>query len=317
MILRLLTAFALFLPTLAQAEGLTPMAVTEWKSVYGRIEARDRVPARARLGGTLVELAVTEGETVSAGQVLGRIVDEKLALRLRAIEAQSASLAAQLQNAETELARGEELLTRGVTTVQRLDALRTQVDVLAGQIAAVAAERQVVEQQVAEGAVLAPVAGLVLDVPVSKGAVVLPGEAVASIGGGGFFLRLAVPERHASALEEGDEIRIDTPEGEAKGTLVRLYPLIENGRVIADVDVTDLSDRFVDARVLVRLPVAERLAILVPEAAMITRQGLDFVATEGGLRSVVAGQRHEVDGAVMVEILSGLQTGDVLTGASE
>ena len=317
MILRLLTALALFWPTLLLAEGLTPKAVTEWKSVYGRIEARDRVPARARLGGTLVELAVTEGETVSAGQVLGRIVDEKLALRLRAIEAQSASLAAQLQNAETELARGEELLTRGVTTVQRLDALRTQVDVLAGQIAAVAAERQVVEQQVAEGAVLAPVAGLVLDVPVSKGAVVLPGEAVASIGGGGFFLRLAVPERHASALEEGDEIRIDTPEGEAKGTLVRLYPLIENGRVIADVDVTDLSDRFVDARVLVRLPVAERLAILVPEAAMITRQGLDFVATEGGLRSVVAGQRHEVDGAVMVEILSGLQTGDVLTGASE
>ena len=291
--------------------------MTEWKSVYGRIEARDRVPARARLGGTLVELAVTEGETVSAGQVLGRIVDEKLALRLRAIEAQSASLAAQLQNAETELARGEELLTRGVTTVQRLDALRTQVDVLAGQIAAVAAERQFVEQQVAEGAVLAPVAGLVLDVPVSKGAVVLPGEAVASIGGGGFFLRLAVPERHASALEEGDKIRIDTPEGGAKGTLVRLYPLIENGRVIADVDVADLSDRFVDARVLVRLPVAERLAILVPEAAMITRQGLDFVATEGGLRSVVAGQRHEVDGAVMVEILSGLQTGDVLTGASE
>jgi RND family efflux transporter MFP subunit len=317
MSLRILTAFALLWPMALQAEGLAPSSVTEWKSVYGRIEARDRVPARARLGGTLVDLAVSEGDTVVAGQVLGMIVDEKLALQLRAIEAQSASLAAQLENARTELARGEELLSRGVTTVQRMDALRTQVDVLDGQIAAIAAERQVVEQQVAEGAVLAPVAGRVLDVPVSKGAVVMPGEAVASIGGGGFFLRLAVPERHAMALAEGDEIRIATPEGEARGSLVRLYPLIENGRVVADVEVPDLPDRFVDARVLVRLPVGERQALLVPEAALITRQGLDFVATKAGLRSVVPGQRHEVDGAVMVEILSGLQAGDVLTGAAE
>lgn len=317
MMLRLLTALALLWPVVVQAEGLAPVAVTEWKSVYGRIEARDRVPARARLGGTLVALAVTEGDSVTAGQVLGQIVDEKLALQLRAVEAQASALAAQLDNGRAELSRGEDLLARGVTTLQRLDALRTQVDVLEGQIAAMAAQRQVIEQQAAEGAVLAPAAGRVLDVPVSMGAVVLPGEVVATIGGGGFFLRLAVPERHATALQEGDEIRIETPAGEAKGTLVRLYPLIENGRVVADVEVDGLPDRFVDARVLVRLPVGERLALLVPEDAVITRQGLDFVATEGGLRAVIPGLRHDVAGAVMVEILSGLQAGDVLTGASE
>ncbi|MBN2629718.1 MAG: efflux RND transporter periplasmic adaptor subunit [Rhodobacteraceae bacterium] len=315
----MLTLLALILPLQAKAEPLAPVAVTEWKSVFGRIEAKDRVPARARLGGTLVELAVAEGDEVTAGQVLGQIVDEKLALQLRAVQAQTASLVAQLDNAKTELARGEDLLARGVTTVQRLDALRTQVDVLDGQIAAIRAQQQVIEQQAAEGAVLAPAAGRVLDVPVSRGAVVLPGEAVATIGGGGFFLRLAVPERHASALEAGDEIIIEGAAGETRGTLARVYPLIENGRVVADVEVPDLSDRFVDARVLVRLPVGERMALLVPEAAVQTRQGLDFVATEAGLRAVVPGQRHEVAGATMIEILSGLHAGDVLTavGAPE
>ena len=317
MMLRIVTAFVLLLPVVAHAEGLALTPVTEWKSVYGRIEARDRVPARARLGGTLVDLTITEGDTVTAGQVLGTVVDEKLALQLRAVEAQTASLTAQLDNGLSELARGEDLLARGVTTVQRLDALRTQVDVLEGQLAAIAAQRQVIEQQAAEGAVLAPAAGRVLDVPVSKGAVVMPGEAIATIGGGGFFLRLAVPERHATALKEGDEIRIEAPEGQTTGTLVRLYPLIENGRVVADVDVTNLSDRFVDARVLVSLPVGERQALLVPEAAVIARQGLDFVETSLGLRSVVPGQRHVISGQAMVEILSGLQAGDVLTGAAE
>lgn len=310
----LLALLVLLLPLQAVAEGLALEPVTEWKSVYGRIEARDRVPARARLGGTLVALTVAEGDRVTAGQVLGQVVDEKLALQLRAVAAQATSLAAQLDNARAELARGEDLLARGVTTVQRLDALRTQVDVLAGQIAAIAAQRQVIEQQAAEGAVLAPVAGRVLDVPVSQGAVILPGEAVAAIGGGGIFLRIAVPERHAMALTEGDRILIAAAGGEVTGTLARIYPLIENGRVVADVEVPDLPDRYVDARVLVLLPVGERQALLVPEAALQTRQGLDFVATTDGLRAVVPGQRHDRDGQVMVEILSGLQAGDVLAG---
>lgn len=313
----LIAVLALGLPLSGQAEPLMPVQVTEWKSVYGRIEARDRLPARARLGGTLVELAVSEGQTVQAGQVLGRIVDEKLALRLQAVDAQAASLQAQLDNARTELTRGEDLLKRGVTTVQRLDALRTQVDVLQGQIEAVQAERQVVQQQAAEGAVLAPSGGLVLDVPVSVGAVVMPGEAVAVIGGGGTFLRLAVPERHATALEEGDSIRIDGPEGQAQGTLARIYPLIENGRVIADVVVPGLSTRFVDARVLVRLPVGERSVLVVPEAAILSQHGLDFVETTAGTRAVVPGERHELDGRVMVEIMSGLEAGDTLAGAQE
>lgn len=300
-------------PAVADSVTLAPVSITEWKAVYGRVEARDRIPARARLGGTLVSLSVAEGDVVAQGDVLAEIVDEKLGFQLAALAAQGQALAAQLANAQAELVRGEELLAQGVTTAQRLDALRTQVDVVTGQIAALEAQRQVVAQQAAEGAVLAPVAGRVLDVPVAQGAVVMPGEAVAQIGGGGIFLRLAVPERHAANLTEGDAIQIEGAEGVAEGRLVKVYPLIENGRVVADVEVAGLSDRFVDARVLVRLPVGARAALLVPEAALVTRGGVDFVVVEGaGLRAVVPGERVTVDGAALVEVLTGLQAGDVV-----
>ncbi len=306
------------LPAFAQTP-LTPVEVTEWKAVYGRIETKDRIPARARIGGTLVALSVAEGDSVTAGQELGRIVDDKIGFQLGAVDAQLEALQAQFNNASAEVTRGEELLKNGVTTAQRLDALRTQVDVIAGQIAANQAQRKVLEQQAAEGAVLAPVAGRVLDVPQAAGGVVMPGEPVATIGGGGFFLRLAVPERHATALEQGAGIEIETAEGAAKGTLARIYPLIENGRVIADVEVQGLSDAFVDARVLVRLPVATRQALVVPVSAVINRSGLDFVVTtsaEGPMdRAVVLGQHHTIDGTEMVEVLSGLQAGDVLEAA--
>jgi RND family efflux transporter MFP subunit len=317
----LLVATLLSGPALADPFTVAPMPVTDWKAVYGTVEARDRIPARARLGGTLVALSVTEGDLVEAGQELARIVDDKLDFQLQALAAQREAVSAQLANAETDLKRGEDLLAQGVTTTQRVEALRTQVEVLKGQIAALDAQAEVVTQQAREGVVLAPVAGRVLDVPVTKGAVVMPGEVVAVIGGGGTFLRISVPERHASALEAGDTIRLSDTEGDRTGTLARVYPLIEGGRVTADVEIEGLSDSFVGARLLVRLPVAEREALVVPETSIVTRTGLDFVGlqTSAGvaLRAIVPGEAHLIDGIAMVEVITGLVAGDIVVPAAE
>lgn len=298
----------------ATAAPLQPITVTDWKAVYGQVEARDQVPARARIGGTLVSLTVTEGDSVKAGQEIGEIVDQKISFQLNSYDAQLHALQAQLENARTELKRGEELMSRGVTTTQRLDQLRTQVDVLTNQIASTTAQRQVVVEQAAEGKVLAPIAGRVLTVPVTKGSVIMPGEAVATVGGGGFFLRLEVPERHAAFLKQGAPISIETPEGPAEGRLAKIYPLIQKGRVTADVEVKNLPDRFVNARVLVRLPVGTRKALMVPARDVTTRLGLDFVEVqEDGQtveRTVVPGSHDTIDGVDMVEILTGLSAGD-------
>lgn len=309
----LVLAFAVALPAAAADLTLAPRDVTEWKAVYGRIEARTRLPARARIGGTLISLNVAEGDVVAAGDKLGEIVDEKIAFQLAAVDAQLSGIASQLENAQTELTRGEELLARGATTVQRLDGLRTQVDVLTDQLAQAQAQRRVIEQQAAEGTVLAPISGRVLTVPAAAGAVVMPGEPVATLGGNGFYLRLAVPERHLWLLTEGDAIEVSLNGQPLQGRLTKLYPQVENGRVIADVGLPDLSSAFVDARVLVRLPIDRRAALMVPANAIETRQGLDFVNVKGeGARVVVPGGARQIDGVAMVEILSGLKAGDVV-----
>lgn len=320
-----LAVLALLSPAVVPAATETPVTVvpvTEWKSVFGRIEARDTIAARSRIGGTLIAIGVEEGSDVTRGQEIARIDDPKLGLQLQSVAAQIEALLSQLANARSELERGENLLARGVTTAQRLDALRTQVEVLQNQIDATGAQRRVVEEQAAEGAVLAPISGKVIVVPVTAGSVLMPGEVVATIGGGGFFLRLAVPERHAAYLREGLEIRIGYGGHDRAGRLAKVYPLIENGRVIADVVVDGLSGDYVNARVLVSLPVGSRTALLVPASAVSTRMGLDFVTVRGpgGApvdRAVVPGETHRLDGAAMVEILSGLRATDVLVSNDE
>lgn len=291
---------------------LAPETITEWKPVFGTVEPRSEAPARARIGGVIDTLLVTEGDMVTAGQPVATVRDEKLGFQIVAFDAQIAALKAQLATAETELDRGQVLVERGVATVQQVDQLRTTVDVGRGQLAAAEAGRAVIVQQSAEGEVLAPEDGRVLSVPVTRGAVILAGEPVATIASGGLFLRLAIPERHAAALRQGDPIRIGTAGAATEGRLAKVYPEIVGGRVTADVEVADLPEAFVNARVPVELPVGERQALLVPAAAVVTRSGIDFVTVmEGGgavERAVMPGEAV----GDRIEILTGLAAGDTV-----
>ncbi|MDP3896935.1 MAG: efflux RND transporter periplasmic adaptor subunit [Mesorhizobium sp.] len=314
--LLLIPALLATAPAFAGSLTLAPTAVTEWKAVYGRVEARDTVPARARIGGLLVALDVSEGDMVASGQKIATVRDDKIAFQIAAAEAQLRSLQAQMTTAETELARGQSLVDKGVITVQRLDQLRTQVDIVRNQIAETEAQRSVIVQQGAEGDVFAPAEGRVLTVPVTRGAVIMAGEAVATIGSGGIFLRLAIPERHAALLKEGASIRIDTGGVDSTGRLAKIYPQIENGRVVADVEVDRLDTSFIDARVLVEVPVGERQVLLVPAAAVTTRSGIDFVRVRSGEaeadRAVVLGETIARADGDFIEIVTGLGAGDVV-----
>ncbi|ABL72758.1 efflux RND transporter periplasmic adaptor subunit [Paracoccus denitrificans] len=312
--LLLLVALVAAGPALAEPLSLDWSTVPEMKAVYGTVEARDTIPARARIGGTVVELLVGEGDRVEEGATLATVRDDKIAFQIAAYASRIEALRAQLAEAESDFARGQSLVQRGAASQQRLEQLRTAVDVIRGQIAATEAERAIIEQQQAEGAVLAPVSGRVLSVPAVRGSVVMPGEVVASVGGGGFFLRLSVPERHAADLAEGAEIQIRAGGRAATGRLAKVYPLIQGGRVQADVEVDRLPDAFVGARVAVDLPVGQRRALLVPAAAITTRAGVDFVsvagASGGARRAVVTGGILAQDGIDMVEILTGLAPGE-------
>jgi len=291
--------------------------IADRKAVFATVESVDTVAARARIGGTIGELRVDEGDAVAAGDVLAVVVDDRLAPQIGAANASAAALAAQLEQARIDLTRAEDLFERGIFPQARLDQARTQVDVLEGQLASARQERAVLVQQSREGDVLAPSAGRVLEVPVTSGSVVLPGEAVATIASDLYLLRLRLPERHARTIEEGDPVTVDaaalTGDVAPTGRIRQVYPRIEDGRVVADAVVEGLGDFFVGERVRVYVEVDERAAFLVPEDFLINRYGVDYVrlreADGHAVDIVVQRGRTTPDG---VEILGGIAAGDEL-----
>ena len=309
-------------PALAAEFTVKAVEKPDLKAVFGRVESTDLVPARARLGGTIVSLDVEEGSAVKAGDVVAVVVDDKLALQLGALDARLKALDAELQNATADLERAQKLLASGVVPRKQVDTYQTQVDVLTNQMAAARAERSVLEQQRTEGEVIAASPGRVLSVPVTKGSVVMAGETIARIAGGGYFLRLSLPERHAGHIREGGEVLVGSRgmavleggEATSRGTIDKVYPEIEGGRELADVEVEGLGDFFVGERTRVWIPVGKRQIISVPAAAVSTRSGVDYVRVAlaaGGMDvPVIVGERFEEGGTSYYEIISGLMDGD-------
>ena len=310
-------------PAFAQPDGFVVRTenIADEKAAFATVESLNVVPARARIGGTVVARPVRNGDTVTLGQVLAVVGDQKIALQMGALDAQIAGAQSQLAQAQADFARADTLFRQGSGPRVTLDQARTAVEVATSTLRARTAEREVLRQQMAEGEVLAPATGRVLDVPVTRGSVVLPGDTIATIAEHSYVLRLRVPERHAAFLKAGDPVRIDAAElggaGAGVGRITLVYPRIEEGRVVADAEVPDLPDGFVGARIRVWITAGIRAGLVVPENFLVTRFGLDTVRLrrDGGLIEVPVqrGQPHPTpqmpDG---IEILSGLRAGDVL-----
>ncbi len=310
----LLLAAALATPLPAVAETLVVHAssIPDEKAIVATVEPVHELIARARIGGTIASLSIKEGDRVAAGSQVASVADPKLVLQGQALNSRIDSQQSQRDKAQSDYDRAVELQRRGVNTQVQVDAARTALDVAERTLDAMRSDRDVIAQQMKEGEVLAPGAGRVLRVPVSEGSVILPGETIATIAEDHYILRLQLPERHARFMRAGDVVKIGgrglAEDGvRSEGRVRIVYPEIQGGRVIADVEAPGVGDYFVGERTRVYVATGERPAIVIPRSYVYRRAGIDFVKLRNGDEVVVQlGSRDDQT----VEILAGLKDGD-------
>jgi RND family efflux transporter MFP subunit len=295
--------------------------IADEKSVFATVESANVVPARVRTGGTIIELKVRQGDHVDQGQVIATVGDQKLSLTVSSYAAQVRAAEAQVAQAKADFDRANRLITSGAIARSNYDAARTAYDVALSNLNSIKAQRAVIEEQQTQGQVLAPTSGRVITVSVTAGTVVMAGDAVATVAEQNFVLRLEIPERHAGYLKVGDPVRLDAADiglsGSRFGTITLVYPQVENGHVVADANVTGLSDYFVGQRVRVWITAGTREGIVVPADMIVTRSGIDYARlwTKSGVLDVPVQRGREISQAGMpdrLEILSGLKPGDKL-----
>jgi RND family efflux transporter MFP subunit len=312
----------------------------------GYVTPRQRATIAAKITARVIDVLVDEGMVVAQGQLLARLDDADAQRRLAAARtardataATIANLEVNLENAERELRRQQDLERDGVASVQALDlarttaaSLRAQIGAAREQVKAADAQIAVAQQDVDNCTVRAPFGGVV----VSKDAQV--GEMVSPISAGGGFTRTGI----ATIVDMASiEVEVDVNEsyiarvvpGQRVEAVLDAYPdwripckvrtvIPTADRQKATVKVR-ISFDALDPRVLPDMGVkvsflaaaqsggaAAAAVVLAPKAALRSEDGKQvvFVLKDGTLerRAVKVGDTRADD----VEIAAGLASGE-------
>ena len=159
-----------------------------------------QIDLAAEVSGRIIELhpAIEARGRFSQGDVLFRLDGREAYAELARAEGNLDSTRARLDLNQTQLARTETLLARGVVTEERLDQLLAEKAELEATLASLRAAREVVQIRLANTAILAPFDGAVLSQVADLGDVVSPGQALATIFTDG-QLEVVVPVTEAEA----------------------------------------------------------------------------------------------------------------------
>ena len=214
----------------------------------GTIIVESRVkPIQHELGGTVAKIHVSEGQKVSAGDLIATLEISGLSEQHTALEAQQVAAKRQLMLTVQEAETMRDLFARKLASRSRLLATERQVAEIEKEVAAIAARIALVRRDLSRAEIRSPEAGRILTLAVKgSGAVLKPGATAAEL----------VPEDDRLVIEG------------------RLNPnQLENVRpgMPAKVWLTALSWRE-------QRPLAARLAWISPDSIEDTRTGRAYFA---------------------------------------
>lgn len=294
-------------PTLAKMPGLVEFS--------GPLVAPQTALVRAKAGGTLLTLAVAEGSRVQAGQVLGRIDLADISSRVAERQANVEAMRAALVQAERAHASNERLAAQQFISGIALENSRAAMDTAKANLNAAQASLETTKVAQRDGALLAPISGIV-----SKRHV-LPGEKVAmeqqvltivdlrTLELAGTIGTHEVPRISAGMPVQVQVEGVDQP---VQGRVARIAPAAEPGTRSIGVTI-ELPNAQETLRAgqyaLARATLADDTQRLtLPATAVGKTSGQDHVwVIENGTlarRAVTVGRRDEREGRV--EVLQGV-----------
>ncbi|WP_299818027.1 efflux RND transporter periplasmic adaptor subunit [uncultured Jannaschia sp.] len=242
----------------------------------GQAEPDRDTPLRASATGDVAEVLVRKGDVVEAGQPVVRLSSTRA-------EADLATAEELLTRARRDSDNAEQLLERGVGTADRVAEARA---------ALASAEAQVVtaEQELSDLDILAPFAGRIEALSLSRGEFVSAGEQIGRIvDNRPLTVAIQVPQQALNRIEDGMTAEVTFITGETREgrvTFVSTSAAAETRTFLAEIEVAN-SDGAIPAGVSaeVVIPTGEAMAHFVtPSVVSLNPEGdLGVKTVEDGL----------------------------------
>lgn len=170
----------------------------------GELRPQREAKIRAELGGSMLEVRVEEGQTVTRGALLGRIETRTLDDARQSAVSAVRNAENQLGVARREVERTEKLVTAGALAARDLDLVKSNVTAVEAQLADAKSRLASAERQLGDAVIRAPIAGIVSKKSVNVGDVVSVGtELFTVIDPSSMRLEASVPSEDLSTLRVG------------------------------------------------------------------------------------------------------------------
>ena len=269
----------------------------------GTTQANESVTLSAKVTDTVRRVNFEDGDYVESGAVLIELTNQEE-------EALLAEARANLDDAESQLRRLQDLSGRGLTSASELDVARSRAGASQARLNSIVARLR-------DRLIQAPFSGVLGFRQVSPGTMLTPNTPITSIDDISVIkLDFTVPETFLGAMAPGAKIvakSVSFPDRKFDGTVrtvgSRVDPVTRAVTVRAHIDNKDKSLR-PGMLLTVEVVTAERAALVVPEGSVFQVQNRAYVYRVDG--DTVHQQQIEVGGRRfgVVEVLGGLNEGD-------
>jgi membrane fusion protein (multidrug efflux system) len=299
------TADAATRPTAVIAAPVTYANFDSEVEALGTARANESVNVTAQISNVLSAIRFEEGAQVRKGDVLVELDSEEARADLAIAEAA-------LKDSRSQFARSRELFATKALSEAQLDQLEAT---LLGNEARVAAA----QARLGDTVIRAPFAGRVGLRRVSVGSLVSPGDTITTLDDlDTIKLDFSVPERFLAALEPGMTIRARSaayPDSVFAGRVSSIDSRVDpvSRSVIVRARLDNRAGRLKPGMFMtVTLVSSERRALLLPEQALVPENDVQYVfrVVDGKAvkTRIETGRRRPGE----VEVVAGLDEGDVV-----
>ncbi|RYH67940.1 MAG: efflux RND transporter periplasmic adaptor subunit, partial [Alcaligenaceae bacterium] len=156
---------------LAAADVLVarPRELTQSLAISGSLKAVDSAAVKARVAGELTGLTVREGDSVTVGQVIGRIEPTEYESRVRQAQEQADSAQAQAEVAQRAFDNNKALVDQGFISKTALDTSQSNLNAARSTHRAALAAVEVTRKALNDTVLKSPIAGQVAQRLVQSG----------------------------------------------------------------------------------------------------------------------------------------------------
>jgi len=280
----------------------------------GIAEPVQRATLSTRLMGAVTAVLAHEGQAVRAGQVLARIDARDLAAREQQARAGVAEAEAIHRDAVTQAGRFQALYADSAATRAQLDAAETGLARAEAGVRAARGAAREVDAMTGYAELRAPFAGVVTQRFVDPGAFVAPGSPVVAVQDGSRLrITVTVAPAAAAGLRPGMPLKARIEHATVDAVVEGVAPASAGALYTVNAIVSNARGQLpVGGAAMLRIPQGTRTGMLVPLGALVREGDLTGVRIRapGGLE--LRWVRLGLPADSTVEVLSGLRDGDTV-----